>query len=675
MIKRLLVVASCILGASSINNAAAQGMPDLFNMPDTVCTDHEIEPYDILVGATTYNWNFCPPDLRSIPVGRNEGVNLQMNTVQALKVINAGAYHVAFYVNKDGSFYRTRYENGVMSNSSMTQEVHHLHKNTRAFHMVNDGNVWHAFIIAGEIYTNATITRYTFGNGILQAPTEIKDLGHLNNVINGCSQLVIARDNDNWHGFTVNPNNELVRINFGNDLHNVPAAENLGSFNSNFNNVTSLNLIHDQNNWYLFVTNKIEHAVKQFNFGTSLSNYTPVMSNFGDLEERLKRPTSLSITKDCDTYYGWALSEQTNSLVALVWENGMGRAPKSITLGNMAGIRLPGPMSNTFQDNGSLFLFGTNLFNNSVSKIEFKPCTQSNIPSKDQRLPPTFKFAEPGVYNITLTVDEGLPTVRTECQSIVVYDRPIIELTAPDTMICQGDEIEVNLNVYGTDSITWYPNYNIDTTIGRKIKIKPQQATDYQYTVYFNRNCVVRDTLKVNVSKIFADAGPDRKTTDGSSLILGGPNTSVGDGYHYYWYPEIGVEGSQWDPVTTVRPPYNITYYLNVKNDYGCEATDSVTVVVPCDNIHLPNAFSPSSDNHKVKTFGLLNQQFAKLNAFNIFDRWGKLVFSTTELDAQWDGMVEGKPAPVGVYVWHVDANCANTFERFNQSGSVTLIR
>lgn len=675
MIKRILVVASCLLGATSFNNANGQGMPDLFNMPDTVCTDHEIEPYDIVADATSYNWNFCPPDLRSIPLGRNEGPNLQMNTAQGIKVINAGAYHVAFFANADGSFFRLRYENGLMSNPTMTQEIGHLHKNTRGFYMVNDGNVWHAFLIAGELYTNSTITRYTFGNGVLQAPTEIKDLGTLNNVINGCSNLVIARDNDNWHGFSVNPNNQLVRINFGNDLFNVPAAEVLGSFSNNFNNVTSLNLIYDQSNWYLFVTNKIEHAVKQFDFGNSLSNYTPTMNNFGDLQGRLKRPTSLSITKDCDTYYGWSLSEQTNSLVGLVWENGMGNAPTSITLGNMADIRLPGALSNTFQYNGSLFLFGANNHNNSMSKMEFKPCTQSNIPSKDQRLPPTFKFKEPGTYNITLTVDEGLPTVRTECQTIVVYDHPIIETTVGDTLICQGDEIEIGLNVYGTDSIKWYPNYMIDTTEGRKIKVKPQQATGYEYTVYFNRNCVVRDTLKVNVSKIFADAGPDRITTDGSSLILGGPNTTTGDDYHYYWYPEIGVEGSQWEPVITVRPPYNITYYLTVKNDYGCEAIDSVSIRVPCDDVHLPNAFIPSSDNGKVNKFGLLNQQFAKLNAFNIFDRWGKLVFSTMDLNEQWDGYIDGKPAPAGVYVWHVDANCANTFERFNKSGSVTLIR
>src|SRR5690606_20480712 len=127
----------------------------------------------------------------------------------------------------------------------------------------------------------------------------------------------------------------------------------------------------------------------------------------------------------------------------------------------------------------------------------------------------------------------------------------------------------------------------------------------YEYTVYFNRNCVVRDTLKVNVSKIFADAGPDRITTDGSSLILGGPNTTTGNDYHYYWFPEIGVEGSQWEPVITVRPPYNITYYLTVNNDYGCEAIDSVTIRVPCDDVHLPNAFIPSSDNGKVNKFGL----------------------------------------------------------------------
>jgi gliding motility-associated-like protein len=115
---------------------------------------------------------------------------------------------------------------------------------------------------------------------------------------------------------------------------------------------------------------------------------------------------------------------------------------------------------------------------------------------------------------------------------------------------------------------------------------------------------------------------------------------------------------------------------LNITNTDGCKAIDSVYVQVPCDDIHLPNAFKPGStygDNSAM--FGLLNQEFVKINYFKIYDRWGKEVFSTVDAQGKWDGKVNGKDAPMGVYVWEVDANCAVTQQRYRKSGNVTLIR
>jgi len=95
---------------------------------------------------------------------------------------------------------------------------------------------------------------------------------------------------------------------------------------------------------------------------------------------------------------------------------------------------------------------------------------------------------------------------------------------------------------------------------------------------------------------------------------------------------------------------------------------------VPCDDIHLPNAFTPGGSNSLTNKFRLLNQQFVKINYFKIFDRWGKEVFTTTDPNGAWDGTVDGKDAASGVYCWEVDANCANTGQRYRKTVTVTLI-
>src|SRR5690606_1653270 len=115
-------------------------------------------------------------------------------------------------------------------------------------------------------------------------------------------------------------------------------------------------------------------------------------------------------------------------------------------------------------------------------RVEFKPCTNADIPSKDQRLPPTFKYNTPGIYNVMLTINEGLPDVRTECQSIVVYDHPEIQINVSDTLICQYDTIRLQALVYKADSIVWAPDYNIDTLKGSDVIINPIQNTTYIYT-------------------------------------------------------------------------------------------------------------------------------------------------------------------------------------------------
>ena len=92
----------------------------------------------------------------------------------------------------------------------------------------------------------------------------------------------------------------------------------------------------------------------------------------------------------------------------------------------------------------------------------------------------------------------------------------------------------------------------------------------------------------------------------------------------------------------------------------------------------LPLAFTPNGDgeNDTFYPFGVgLNPQ---RYTFEIFNRFGEVLFRTNDRDAQWDGRDKGGNAlPTGVYVWRlvyrdVTAPISNDRERF---GSVTLIR
>lgn len=116
---------------------------------------------------------------------------------------------------------------------------------------------------------------------------------------------------------------------------------------------------------------------------------------------------------------------------------------------------------------------------------------------------------------------------------------------------------------------------------------------------------------------------------------------------------------------------------LIVYNQYNCTDTfylpNSITV-----DLHgivtIPNAFTPNGDG-KNETFkpvvsGVKNEGYM----LKIYDRWGMLIFETTNPYEAWNGEVNGAPAVSDVYIWLLEGFFA-TNERFTKKGQVTLLR
>jgi len=649
---------------------SAQTDPNLFKLPDTVCNGHEIVPFNIIQTAQNYFWTFCPPNLSTEPLGNNIGPVTSVNASRGFIVAEDDSFNYTFHINTAAGVVRMKYADGLSGLPSMITGLSNM-PNPGGLYLANDG-LWHLFVVSGTDSGNSRLTRLDFNeHGLKSMPVEV-NLGNLGGGLNGPRQLYIARQGNEWYGFTFNKNDELLRLYFGADLKSTPTLANLGNIDGHFSGVSAITGIIEIDNWHLFITNRNTHTVNRISFGNSLSN-TPFVVNLGNFNNRINAPVGIAVTKDCNSYYAFVLNYGTGSFVTLNWnDQSIANQPVATNHGNIAGFQQARNMTGIARDNGAIYLLATNE-DNSVSKVIFPSCTNATPAYSDLRLPPSFRIDEPGIYTVFLTIDEGLPTVRTDCEQVVVYAHPPLTVSN-DTLICQGDSIRLSALSFGADSFKWTPGYNIDTTVGQFVDIRPEITTTYTVTTYYDYNCIVKTPVVVTVSKIMADAGPDRIIADGSTSIVGGPGTTLGSQYTYEWLPDIGFAGPRNVPVTNVRPPYDITYYLNITNTDGCKAIDSVQVTVPCNDINLPNAFKPASA-YGTGRFGLLNQQLVKINYFKIYDRWGKEVFTTTDPNGKWDGNVDGKPAPMGVYVWEVDANCANTQQRFRRSGTVTLIR
>jgi gliding motility-associated-like protein len=72
--------------------------------------------------------------------------------------------------------------------------------------------------------------------------------------------------------------------------------------------------------------------------------------------------------------------------------------------------------------------------------------------------------------------------------------------------------------------------------------------------------------------------------------------------------------------------------------------------------------------------FKIIKRGIANLNYFRIFNRWGNMVFETTNIDEGWDGTYKGVPQNIGVFVYQVQA-VTQSGKIFTKQGNVTLLR
>ncbi len=114
-----------------------------------------------------------------------------------------------------------------------------------------------------------------------------------------------------------------------------------------------------------------------------------------------------------------------------------------------------------------------------------------------------------------------------------------------------------------------------------------------------------------------------------------------------------------------------------VVDSMGCTDTltrfvNGIEQVVP---VKLPNVFTPDNDGIN-DDFGINRdaQRFINECSFQIFNRWGNLLFETSDPYKRWDGTDKGTNAPDGVYFFILNASLSDNTP-VKLTGPVQLIR
>ncbi len=96
------------------------------------------------------------------------------------------------------------------------------------------------------------------------------------------------------------------------------------------------------------------------------------------------------------------------------------------------------------------------------------------------------------------------------------------------------------------------------------------------------------------------------------------------------------------------------TIQLFVENDIGCRDSTVQDFVVQSNNYFLPNAFTPFDRNNINDYFGLYNTRVQGFE-MKIFDKWGKAIYVTDDIERPWDGTHKGVNVLSGVYAYTIN--------------------
>ncbi len=162
-----------------------------------------------------------------------------------------------------------------------------------------------------------------------------------------------------------------------------------------------------------------------------------------------------------------------------------------------------------------------------------------------------------------------------------------------------------------------------------------------------------------NGGSLSINLGADTVICPGETLLL-----APGPFKTFLW------QNSNTAPTFTVNKTGK--FWVRVTDDKGCEASDTISVTVNCDDIYFPTAFTPNNDGRN-DYFGAIGNTAAASNfRLNVYDRWGKLVFSTTNVAARWNGNRNGLLLP-GTYIYVADYLLIGRGQR-RQQGTMVLI-
>ena len=285
----------------------------------------------------------------------------------------------------------------------------------------------------------------------------------------------------------------------------------------------------------------------------------------------------------------------------------------------------------------------------------------------------------PGFYQVQV-YDGFCNSLLSDSVQIYQYLIPKYAFTNTN-YICVNTPVRISGNTVTTTATNFSWNFGDSTTssIANPLNHNYIKKGTYQIKLSYTHDfcpkyngSFVGDSIKV-VDPLTG--------SDYTMFVLAGTDTTLvniktDSGYtQYAWSP--GMYLSNPNLKSPLFTAIRTTDYILTRTDTSshCEIADNYHIIVSGDVVVvIPKAFTPNNDglNDVLKIeYGAGLSQF---NYIKIFNRWGRLVFESNNVNASWDGKVNGRDQDTDAYSYLIDYITYKN-EHISKTGSVILLR
>ena len=282
--------------------------------------------------------------------------------------------------------------------------------------------------------------------------------------------------------------------------------------------------------------------------------------------------------------------------------------------------------------------------------------------------------ANPIVSNLTSSIIYTLTVTDFDTNSVsnsisINLDNIYVFNAGVDTGYCYQQSGGVKIGSPNNNNTWWHfdwsPTYGLNNPTAANPIATPSVTT--VYTLNVSDGLCPNNVSQVTVTAFLppaVDASPDTLIDEGQTITLVGSGGTV-----FWWQPTYNIK-YQSTSHPDVWPITTITYTLSTQDQHGCVASDTVRVTVRNGNqLFFYSAFTPNGDGDN-DVFYIGNLEKYPDNSLKIYNRYGKLVYSATNYDNQWNGTYLGNLLPTGTYFYILYDGIDKQYK-----GSVTILR